>query len=121
MTDESVSRGAPRKYDRERIARLYQDGKTLRETAEEVGCHFQTVLRILKDLGVERRCHGRRPGTKIGPTINGQDIIRLYKAGYSIREVARQVGCSFQNVHNTLVYNNIPRRPAHINPQRADQ
>lgn len=105
--------GAPRKYDYGEIARLYQEGKTLAQVSQSVGCHTQTALRILKAQGIKRRRGGMRLGTKLGPRTDGREIIRLYQEGYSIREVARQVGCSFQNVQQTLAYNDIPRRPAH--------
>lgn len=33
---------------------------------------------------------------------DADEIIRLYREGYSLREVARIVGCTFQNVHQLL-------------------
>jgi hypothetical protein len=42
------------------------------------------------------------------------EIIRLYKEGLNLREVADKVGCTFQNVHLHLVRQGVPLRPRSI-------
>lgn len=38
-------------------------------------------------------------------------ILELYQAGKSIREIAVELKCSFQNIHGMLLRLGIPRRP----------
>lgn len=41
---------------------------------------------------------------------DADEIIRLYREGYSLLEVAAKVGCTFQNVHQLLLKRGIPLR-----------
>jgi len=46
-----------RRVDTARIAQLYDQGLTQAQIAEQVGCCKQTVLAVLRELGVEK--HGK--------------------------------------------------------------
>lgn len=49
---------------------------------------------------------------------DADEIIRLYLEGYSLREVAAKVGCTFQNVHQLLRRRGILLRPPYVTQTR---
>lgn len=52
--EKARRRGAPRKLDPLRVAYLYSQGVSMAEIARRLGCHWNSVARILRELEGKR-------------------------------------------------------------------
>lgn len=78
------------------IVDLYEAGQTAKAVAEEVKCSRTTVLKYLKDAGVDIR------GARIHAD-KAADVVRLYATGIGIRQVAEELGMSNTTVRTRLI------------------
>lgn len=78
----------------ERIESLYLQGKTIKQTAEELRIKKGKVIYYLKKKKIARRAAGR-PGT-----LDREKIGELYKEGKGVHTVAKEMGCS----HVAVIY-----------------
>jgi transposase len=79
-------------------AALYAAGRSVAFMAREFACHPQTVRRRLKEAGVALKSPWQ-PAADHPPMWR---ILPLHFAGYSLRQIAQQVGCSDQTVARYL-------------------
>jgi len=63
----------------------YESGRTVREPADQIGFHRETVSAALKRAGVGRRYHQRR-------TVDLDRADELHAAGLSIADIAKVLG-----------------------------
>lgn len=71
------------------IVKMYEEGFTSRQIAEEVGLSFRTVLRRLHDAGVEVR----NPGNKAHKQLHDADWLRgKYQGGMTTLQIADEIG-----------------------------
>lgn len=118
-----LSRAARRKYDYAAIAALAAAGKTRQEIMALVGCSRLWLATILKAAGVQpRRQPCRKPTPmdagrlgRLGPTA--RKIYDLAIVGRGCTEIASDLGCTRENVRQTL-NRLLPDRPP---PKRRGQ
>lgn len=95
-------RGYPHDYPidlRERALSLYQDGKSIKQVASELGIHFMTVNRWAARAGI-----ARKPWETVARKLNGMrtDIVGSYLQGRPAPEVAEEYGISSATVYRWL-------------------
>jgi len=81
-------------------ARRYQAGETLRAIADSHGVSPVPVIASLRRQGVERR--GRDSEAWQDTPDNRDEIVRLWRAGASVKRVAREVGTRDTTVSRVL-------------------
>ncbi len=105
--------------DKEKICRMYvEEGKTLKEIAEQFGVSITSVWHMLKELGVERRKRGWRlsgvnggVGVEAGLDSLGKKLYHLYvDEGKTIREIGNKLGVSHTRAWFLLKKYGIPIR-----------
>lgn len=86
------------KYNVEQVYETYQITKNIAETAKQIGCHRQTVHKILKEYGINHSefCQ-EKPVEKIDPIT-----LKVIKTYNSISEAARSIGLSTSSVQMVL-------------------
>lgn len=88
-----------------KVARLYASGLSLRETARRVGIHHQTAIEDLDRLGrgtfgaYRRRLEKRRVPAR---DKRMAEAARRRADGKSLRQIAGELGVSYQTVSNDL-------------------
>ena len=87
------------KYSREEIKKLYADGLTTKEIAKKLGCALETARRILKELGLKL---GRLPKGVVLQRISRDDVAKLHEEGFSKKQIAEKLGCSYVSVNVIL-------------------
>jgi DNA-binding CsgD family transcriptional regulator len=85
------------------IARC-KEGLTQREIAEEIGCSVDTVGECLRRV----RVPPRRPRPD---RVRDTEIVKRYRAGQTIGQVAVATGVSETSVRNALSRSGVKRRP----------
>lgn len=88
----------------------YADGATVRELAQEFGCHKQTVAQHLRARGVEL-------GYRIAQPEDVEQFIQLYASGLSLVKVAERTGFSEKTVMNRLREEGVQLRDVHGRPR----
>ena len=88
--------------DEQHIVEQYIDGKTTTELASELNVSSNTIRRRLKALGVQLTWH-------IKPEQMYEYIIEQYKLPRLGKEIAEELGISYDVVSYTLRKNNVPR------------
>lgn len=111
--------GPPKKINsqqRRQIAKRYQSGSTLQEIGVQYGIGGTTVANTLDDANVSRRPPGRkasgnkRPGRPRKLTEQQErEIVRDYRAGEPIAELAEKTGCHRSTVCRILDRHHISR------------
>lgn len=79
----------------QRIAERYRGGASQKSIAAEFGIHRETVMRILRAGGVEKR----------KPVLGDEhlaEVRRLYESGLSTPVIGRRYGVSQRTVHRFL-------------------
>ena len=82
-------------YDYDKLVELWNDGVPMREIAEEVGCSVSGVGSYAyrnRDL-CPKRVRGRKG------IIDYDKLVELWKLGVPVKEIARELGCSEENIH----------------------
>ena len=90
---------------REEIARLYNEGKTVKEIAEELGVTIATVYNAIKVLEAEEKIERhkvRRKKNTAKVTKRREEIARLYNEGKTAKEIAEELGISKQIVYQDI-------------------
>ena len=110
--------------DKEKIRMMYvEEGKTLKEIAEQFGVSIVSVWHVLKELGVERRKRGWRSGS-LRRSVDGKlrvrkepsdglekELYRMYvEEGKTIRELSDKLGVSHTQAWLLLKKYGIPTR-----------
>lgn len=100
--------------------RLYREGKTIDEVAEELGLHRSTMGRKLRERGVPMRPVGQRPGPDwkpgkprqpAGPPAWLDDAVGMYETGMGLVAIGDAVGSSNVTVRKWLVSAGVELRP----------
>lgn len=68
------------------MSSLYQSGKTTREIGEIFGVCKTTIVKLLREQGVEVT------RSKVQAKLNAEEVISLYKNGYTSGKIAKQFG-----------------------------
>lgn len=89
--EEPKSKGGRKSLDRQKIMDYFDKGRTEEQIAELVGCHRQTVRRILKETGKLDEAK-----------LDTGKVIALHQAGWSVKDIAGEMGCSSQCIEKTL-------------------
>jgi lambda repressor-like predicted transcriptional regulator len=90
------------------IISLYLSGLTITDTAARAGLGRNTVARVLDRHRVPRRPEGRPRPPGSPPD---QELISLYAAGHSLRQVAAKTGLDATTIRRVLARAGVPRRP----------
>ena len=98
------------KADVDAMEARYADGATVRELAQEFGCHKQTVAQHLRARGVEL-------GYRIAQPEDVEQFIQLYASGLSLVKVAERTGFSEKTVMNRLREEGVQLRDVHGRPR----
>ncbi len=85
--------------DQQRMVSMYENGKSQRKIAKEIGCSQCTITRIFKKLGVKVR--PSPPRHKVTPEER-QMIVRLREQGKSYSEIAAKIGCCREHVNRIM-------------------
>ena len=80
----------------------YQQGAKLQEIANQSGITQQAVWYHLKKTGIPLRLRA--------VNLNPEEVIAAYKAGESIRELAKRLGCSTMPIRDMLYKTATPTR-----------
>jgi transposase-like protein len=91
-----------------RIAELYVGGLTCQKIADMFGCASSRISIMLRKLGVKMR--SQVPIIKI-PKDKHPQIIELYEAGQSCKEIADDFGCKATCVYKILRKHDVKMRP----------
>ena len=91
------------------MARYYESGNSLKQTAKRFDTSINTVRRRFVDAGVAIRSRGGRGGyhRRIDDGKRDDEMIALYVAGHSQRDIAKSYGMSRQRVGRILSRNGI--------------
>jgi hypothetical protein len=93
------------------LSHLYGDcGLSLRDLAERDGVTTRAVRVWLVAAGIDRR-----PSGTAGVACDGDELVALYRAGWSAPAIADLMGCSSSTIYRRLAAAGIARRP----PRRA--
>lgn len=92
------------------IVQLYQQGRSLREIAQQFGVSVQPIRRILREHQVPQRRGGKRSAWN-GSAEQREMVIALYAAGSSIAEIARRFTCRDERIRVVLVDAGLDVRP----------
>lgn len=86
----------------EEIIALYASGKTGPQVAAAVGLSAPMVYRIVKEAGISRS-RGIPKGTTFSlKPYDRAAVVRRYKEGVTLRQVAAEFGISHQRVHQLV-------------------
>ncbi|MCW4467258.1 helix-turn-helix domain-containing protein [Glutamicibacter sp. MNS18] len=78
------------------IARRYEAGEQSTDLAKEHNIAKSTLLRLLAEQGIRTRQRGLTPEKE-------REILRLRKQGFIIRDIAKQVRCSYDTARKFLL------------------
>src|ERR1035437_1383272 len=98
------------------VARLYEDGRTLQQVANECRLRVHQVIDILEQRGVERRQSTQI--LQISADASGllTEASRLYQAGQTLQQVGEALNISLSTVQALLEQGEVPRRPVGRRP-----
>lgn len=91
---EEGLRNPKAKIDAAEAVRLYQEGLSTAEIAEQMGYSREHIGLTLRRNGIRQR--------KQRSAVDHEQIWRLHRAGLSGREIAAQLGCSASTVSQVL-------------------
>ena len=103
------------------MRRRYEDGATCAQIARVARCAESTVSRTLRLSGVQLRSRGGKNGWPVVNRTERLDHIadRYYGDGWTISEIAREIGRSRTVVWDVLRELGFPRRAAHGTGRRV--
>ncbi|MBD2761584.1 hypothetical protein IEE92_03270 [Kocuria sp. cx-116] len=78
------------------IVARYKAGETTTALAREYAISHSSILRLFSQRGVQTRARGLTPEKE-------REVLRLRAQGLIIRDVAKQVGCSYDTVRLFLL------------------
>lgn len=94
--------------DIDNMLRLYRDGLTLAEIARRLGCSCSTVTYYVYNRipDAERRTPGNRAGShrkhRWATTADVDNMLQLYRDGWSMAEIARRLGYHFNTIRRHI-------------------
>lgn len=83
------------------VCEMYEQVERARPVAEAFGVSAGTIYRVLRRHGIPRTHRHPKPNRGIGSNHKGIDrkiVGELYEGGSSVREIANEMGCSYQTV-----------------------
>lgn len=87
----------------EELAERYRAGESTDVLAAAFGCSAQTITRRLTDHGVELRPIGNKPrGVPLRVDVPVDELVRRYRIGWSIEDLADEYDCSTGTVRSRL-------------------
>ena len=99
---EWPSRGKAKKPTRGELKKLYEiQGLTLRDIAQKLGVHFETVRRWINDYGIKTRSRARRSSLERFPLSALKDGI----SKYGVRGFARRL-----QIHESTLRQHLNKR-----------
>lgn len=84
------------------VVNEYRRGKLVADIEKQFGCSRNTVMRYARLAGLERRPRGFEPGIR-------EEVIKQYKSGKPIKEIAAALGVSAAYVSRTASEEGISR------------
>ena len=96
---------------REEVARLYNEGKTAKEIAEEIGVSIQIVYQDIHILVEEKRIvkRERKSLTRSKKTKRieqvakrREEVVRLYNEGKTVDEISKKIGVSIATIYSDI-------------------
>ena len=100
---QKASLALARKTRSERIKRAYLGGKSLYETAIEVGVSVPTAYAALRDLGVPRRSAGRKAGAEDFTLAKLPAIHQMRSKGASLQAIGDCFGVTREYIRQLLI------------------
>ena len=107
---------AQKRLGPERLAQLvadYQAGHPSTTLMQTYGLGKGTVLKLLRQHGVQLRCQGAR-------TIDIEQATELYQSGWSLKQLGALFGCDAETVRKTLQAAGVELRSPHERRHPAD-
>lgn len=98
---------------KERIKKMYEDGKTIREIAKELNISYAKVRKILISEGVKLRGRLRQE------LVN--KIIELAKQGYSANRISKEMGLNSNTVLRILRKNNLVKTKRRLSKEDIER
>ena len=90
---------------REKVARLYSEGKSAKKIAEELGVSYATIyqdIRLLREEGTLEKSTRKKRAT-IGRVAERRDrVARLYSEGKSVKEIVEELGVSYDVIYRDI-------------------
>lgn len=110
----------------ELIRQLYDKGATIAELAAKFRVASPTMSRYMDRHGIVRMCGlikamSRGTYRRVYPllyNIQKEELLQLYTAGLTFKEMANKFGCCVGTIEKNLKRYNIPRRPLPVTERR---
>lgn len=102
MSSPTRYTGRQRRLSNEEIVALYAELKDSNAVGDRAGCSGPTVLGIVRAAGVQVPPPGGPTGRRVRLAIGDQQIVEMYRAGMTAREIAPRAGCSESMVYRIL-------------------
>lgn len=81
-----------KKYDREEVKRLHEEGLTDGVMAERIGCDIRHLQAMRRELGLEANSEEFDTGK----------MIALFRAGWSVHKIADEMGVEDEEIKERL-------------------
>ena len=98
-----------KEYSDEQVIELYRELKATNKVADVIGCHYETVRRVLLKHGVSRRPYGTNKKKKTSNkksrcnTRRCEGIIAIFIVmGYKPIDITNIIGISNQSIHKAI-------------------
>ena len=90
---------------REKVARLYSEGKSAKKIAEELGVSYATIyqdIRLLREEGTLEKSTRKKRATIGRVAERRKELERLYNEGKSVLEIAEELGVSRDVIYQDI-------------------
>lgn len=102
------------------IVKMYEEDVPVSHIAEELRVDKNTVYKYLRDRGVyEEDLEHARKSTRRFSYLEREEIVRLYKEGVPVEEIAEQIGTSAPSLYRHLNSEGLTRQSTQTDIQRA--
>jgi transposase-like protein len=85
--------------DTAKMIQLFNEGKTMKEMGEMLGCSPITANRRIRELGLKRK---QMKGFKHGKLMSSEEMAKLYSEGYNCHKIGKLAGCAHTTVSRRL-------------------
>jgi transposase len=85
-----------------KILTLYSQGQSLRQIATAYACSVRTINRIVARHGISRPVGGGRSTRRADVASRSSEIVRSYKEGATLTQLAAVNGCSVSMIHRLV-------------------
>lgn len=95
------------KFDKDKIAELYKQGKSYDDIAKEMNCSMSHIRNIIKKHPMYEEISAIHNEVCYSKSIEGnkefnEKVIKLYKEGYTYREIAKELNCAYGAIGKVL-------------------